>query len=135
MSAALQSSTPTKFDSYRDPTAIPPHADPTAWAILREFAATDMRLPNTEQRVKDTLGTRYNDSDWQPAFKAVMDAENNTNTATVAIEKLVHAAANFTGLGIRIPARREVPQLDALETDVVQSISDLQARNRIFGLH
>ncbi|KAF9232698.1 hypothetical protein BU15DRAFT_10943, partial [Melanogaster broomeanus] len=63
-----------------------------------------MRLPEAEKRVKDALGTRYNEADWQPAFKAVMDAENNTDAATAAIEKLVHAAATRTGLKIRIPA-------------------------------
>ena len=72
-------------------------------------------------------------SQWQPAFKAVMDAENDTDIATAAIEKLAHAAANRTGLKIRIPTHPVVPQLDSLESDVTQSILDLQARNCIFG--
>ena len=62
-----------------------------------------------------------------------MDAENNTDAATTAIEKLSRTAANWTGLKIRIPARPVVPQLDALKKDVTQSISDLQARKHIFG--
>ena len=97
------------------------------------FAATDMRLPDAEQYVKDALGTRYEDRDWQPAFKAVMDVENDTDAATTAIEKLSRTAADWTGLKIRIPARPVVPQLDALEKDVTQSISDLQAHKHIFG--
>lgn len=102
--------------------------DPTAWAILWEFTATNMRLSNTEQHIKDALGTRYKESNWQPAFKAIMDAENDMDVATSAIEKLVHAAVNsWTGLKIRIPACAVVPQLDALENDVTQSILDLQA--------
>ena len=36
----------------------------------------------------------YNNPDWQPAFKAVMDAKNNTDAATTVIEKLLHTAAN-----------------------------------------
>lgn len=92
-----------------------------------------MQLPDAEQHVKDILGPLYKESDWQPAFGAVMDTENDTNVATAAIEKLAHTAANRTGFKIRIPMCPVVPQLDALENNTMQSISVLQARNRIFG--
>ena len=118
---------------YRDPTSIPPHADPAAWAILREFAATDMRLPDAEQHIKDVLRSCYTEADWQAAFKAVMNAKNDSDTATSAIEKLAHAAANRTEIKICLPARPVVPQLDDLKNDLTQSISDLQGQNHIFG--
>ena len=63
-----------------------------------------------------------------------MEAENDTDAATSAIEKLAHAAANRTGIKIHLPAWWPVVlQLDALENDLTQSISDLQGRNCIFG--
>ena len=62
-----------------------------------------------------------------------MDAENDSDVATSVIEKLTHAAANHTGIKIRLPAHPVVPQLDDLENDLTQSISDLQGQNHIFG--
>ena len=62
-----------------------------------------------------------------------MDAENDSDTATSTIEKLAHAAANRTGIKIRLPVHPVVPQLDDLKNNLTQSISDLQGRNRIFG--
>ncbi|KAG8217062.1 hypothetical protein J3R82DRAFT_5058 [Butyriboletus roseoflavus] len=118
-SKQLQTAGITCRFNHKDPVTIPPHADPTAWAILWEFAATDI--------VKDALGTCYKDSDWQPAFKAIIDTENDTDVATPAIKKLAHAAANLTGLKIRIPARSAVPQLETVRNDVTQSILDLKA--------
>ncbi|KAF9222852.1 hypothetical protein BS17DRAFT_767602 [Gyrodon lividus] len=80
------------------------HADPTAWKAIKEFATTEMLLPDVENQVQDILGTHYNDADWQPAFKAVMDAEGNTGIATVVVEKLAQAAISHTTLKIHIPA-------------------------------
>ncbi|KAF9228559.1 hypothetical protein BS17DRAFT_690485, partial [Gyrodon lividus] len=57
----------------------------------------------------------YNDADWLPAFKAVMDAEGNTRAATVTVEKLAQAAASRTGRKICIPARRPALQLTTIE--------------------
>ena len=92
-----------------------------------------MGLPEAEKHLKDTLGSRYSDPDWQPALKAVMDAENDTDTATTAIEKLARVATNQSGLKIRLPARTAIPQLNSIENEVTRSISELCARNRIFG--
>ena len=91
-----------------------------------------MQLPDAVQCIKDVLGSHYTEADWQAAFKAVMDAENDSDAATSMIEKLMHAAANHTGIKICLPARPVVPQLDDLENDLTQSISDLQGLNRIF---
>ncbi|KAF9219905.1 hypothetical protein BS17DRAFT_372222 [Gyrodon lividus] len=98
----------------------------TAWKAIKEFATTEMSLPDIEKQVQDILGTRYNDADWRPAFKAVMDAEGNTGAATVAVEKLAQAAASHTGLKSRIPACRPAPQLATIEKEVMESISQLK---------
>ncbi|KIK76074.1 hypothetical protein PAXRUDRAFT_170975 [Paxillus rubicundulus Ve08.2h10] len=62
-----------------------------------------------------------------------MDVEGNTGTATVTVEKLAQAAASCTGLKIHIPACRPAPQLITMEKEVMESISQLKACNRIFG--
>ncbi|KIK92232.1 hypothetical protein PAXRUDRAFT_147776, partial [Paxillus rubicundulus Ve08.2h10] len=45
------------------------------WKVIQEFATMDMSLPEAEKQVQDILGTCYNDTDWRPAFKAVMDVK------------------------------------------------------------
>jgi hypothetical protein len=93
-----------------------------------------MTLPEAEVRVKEILGTRYADADWMPAFKAVMDAEGDSDAATRAVEQLAQAASQRTGLKIRIPmCRPPLAQLTAIENEVATSLKDLKSRNRIFG--
>jgi len=93
-----------------------------------------MSLPDAEVRVKEILGTDYIDTDWRPAFKAVMDAEGDSDIAMSAVEQLAQAASRRTGLKIRIPARQPpLAQLAALEDEITVSIQDSRTRNRIFG--
>jgi hypothetical protein len=112
-----------------------PHADPAAWKVIREFASTDMSLPEAEKQVQGILGARYKDADWQPAFKAVMDAEGDSSTATTAVEKLAQVATRVThtGLKICIPACQPASQLVAVENEVSKSIFELKGRHRIIG--
>ncbi|KAH0828638.1 hypothetical protein J3R83DRAFT_2982 [Lanmaoa asiatica] len=113
---------------------MPAHVDPAAWAVLLEFASTDMGLPEAEKCLQNVLGARYVEADWQSAFKAVMDAKNDSGIALTTIARLENSAINQTGLKIRIPACSTiVSQLTSVETDVSQSILELQGRNRIFG--
>ena len=112
-----------------------PHADPAGWEIIREFATTDLSLPNAEIRLQAHLGNRYIDSDWRPALKAVMDAEGSSEVALGAIQDLEHEAKHRPGIKIRIP-RQEVPPWIAdseAEAQLMETIQDLKARNRIFG--
>jgi hypothetical protein len=93
-----------------------------------------MSLPNVENKLKALLGERYIDSDWRPALKAVMDAEGDVEMASNAIDALMQAASRRTGLEIRIPARsQQAAQLSSTEVALMQSVQELQARNRIFG--
>jgi hypothetical protein len=73
------------------------------------------------------------DSDWRPALEAVMKAEGNMQMALNAIDALMQAASRRTGLKIRIPARPRPDQLSSAEAELMQSVNDLKARNRIFG--
>ncbi|OJA12315.1 hypothetical protein AZE42_14037, partial [Rhizopogon vesiculosus] len=78
-----------------DPTAasdIRPHADPVAWKIIRTFATTQMTLPDVERDLQAHLSERYVDSDWRPALKAVLIAEEDTEMASNAIDALMHIA-------------------------------------------
>ena len=79
------------------------------------------------------LGKCYTDSDWRPVLKAIMDAEGDTEIALNAVDSLAKAASCWTGLKIRIPARPRPLQLTSVETELMQSVNNLKARNRIFG--
>ena len=105
-----------------------------AWCVIRDFATTEMSLPEAEERVKEILGNHYIDTDWRPTFKAVMNAEGDSNKAASEVEELAQAACRRTGLKIKIPARRPpLTQLTTLEDEVTTSLQDLKTRNRIFG--
>jgi hypothetical protein len=118
------------------PTSVSlPHADPAAWRVIREFTSTDMSLPEAEKQVQGILGAQYRDADWQPAFKAVMDAEGDLSAATTTVEKLAQVAirVTHTGLKIRILARQPASQLVAIENEVSKSISELKGCHCIIG--
>jgi len=65
-----------------------PLAYPKAWEIVREFAVSDMSLPQVEEQLKDYLGCQYIGVEWSGAFKTVMDAENDTLKALESIKTL-----------------------------------------------
>ncbi|KAG1726198.1 uncharacterized protein EDB91DRAFT_1086867 [Suillus paluster] len=94
-----------------------PHADLDAWRVIRDFATTEMSLPEAEKRVEKILGTRYADTNWRPTFKAMMDAEGDSDAAASTVEQLTQAACQQT----------------AIENEVTTSLQDLRARNHIFG--
>ncbi|TFK62295.1 hypothetical protein BDN72DRAFT_750179, partial [Pluteus cervinus] len=51
-----------------------------------------MTLPQAEEKLHKHLGDGYKDKDWQPALKAVMDAEGDISAALQAIQKLATAS-------------------------------------------
>ncbi|KAF9218623.1 hypothetical protein BS17DRAFT_720099 [Gyrodon lividus] len=51
-----------------------------------------MNLPDAEARLVAHLGHCYVDTDWQPALRAVMDAEGDVSIAMKAVEPLAEAA-------------------------------------------
>ena len=131
----------TRFHSQPyNPAAIPAHMNPNAWDLLRKFASSDsLTLPEVEAQLQSLLGQRYVDNDWQPALKAIMDAEGDIEAAIAAIEKLADEAAQNSRLKTRLPRCLEeqpsnpAPQLTAIEKDLMASVEELQKRKRIFG--
>ncbi|KAI6094480.1 hypothetical protein EV401DRAFT_2049921 [Pisolithus croceorrhizus] len=99
---------------------------------MREFAATEMTLPEAEKHLQDILTTHYAEIDWQPALDAVMHAEGDSDAAIAAVEILATNASNQTGLKICIPAQPP-PQLITLEEEVSSYLTELKSRNHIFG--
>ncbi|KAI9445608.1 DDE superfamily endonuclease-domain-containing protein [Lactarius psammicola] len=98
-------------------TPLPPHSDYGAWEILRQFASSDMTLPKAEAKLSSHLGDRYNDANWRPALKAVMDSEGDVLKAQKAIQAL-SAACEHPRLTIKIPAMHP-PQLVVTEKELI----------------
>jgi hypothetical protein len=127
-----------------DPSAIssllpfPPHADPHAWEIVRNFATSDdISLPGVENALQTHLGDRFVDSDWRPALAAVMEAEGDADKALSAINNLYENATHRSGLKLRIPARSAVyskpHQAVLVEAELMDQVAALKSRNQIFG--
>ncbi|KAG1865846.1 hypothetical protein DFJ58DRAFT_724240 [Suillus subalutaceus] len=96
------------------PSSHPPHADPGAWSIIRQFADTDdMTLPQAEACLKEHLGNNYVEGDWVDALKAVMDAEGDNIKVAETVEKLA--------------------SLQTLEHGLMKSIEELTTRRQIIG--
>ncbi|OJA14399.1 hypothetical protein AZE42_12441 [Rhizopogon vesiculosus] len=53
------------------------------------LTTTEMSLPNTERDLQVHLGERYVDSDWRPALEAVINVEEDMETASNAIDALI----------------------------------------------
>lgn len=70
---------------------------------MRDFATTEMTLPEAEKCLQDYLGEKYKSKDWEPAFKAVMDAEGDVAQAQDAVQKLA-LVSQLPKLMIKIPA-------------------------------
>lgn len=115
----------------------PPHADTLAWDIIQDFATSDMSLPEAESQLQAHLGDRFVDSDWQPALRAVMEAEGDADKASAAVDSLRKAAVARSGLKLKIPARkisRVKPEQSVLvEEELISKVELLKSRNRIFG--
>ncbi|KAI6096078.1 hypothetical protein EDD16DRAFT_1674899 [Pisolithus croceorrhizus] len=92
---------------------------------MREFAATEMTLPEAEKHLQDILTTHYAEIDWQPALDAVMHAEGDSDAAIAAVEILATNASNQTA--------QPPPQLITLEEEVSSYLTELKSRNHIFG--
>jgi hypothetical protein len=109
--------------------------DSTAWAIVRDFAlSNNVSLPQTEERLQNHLGNHYAYSDWKAAFDAILQAEDNIQAATATIDKLeTEAIHQHNPPSASFPAHASSTQLQKLETELMQSITELKARKHIVG--
>jgi hypothetical protein len=113
----------------------PSVADPAAWDIIQQFAATDMTLPQAESTLQVHFGNKYDNKAWRPALDAVLAAENDVSIALEAVKELRNASGQdaTTGSPTGVPAQAKTTQCQELEQDVLKSIKELQMHNRIFG--
>jgi hypothetical protein len=112
----------------------PSSAVTKGWDIIREFATTSITLPEAENRLKEALGVGYVDLDWQPALKAVMDAEDDSVAALEAIRQLtctqfdpIPTSASWT------TQLRPPQQLVEVEDALLDAVEELKTRRRIIG--
>ncbi|KIK13078.1 hypothetical protein PISMIDRAFT_119603 [Pisolithus microcarpus 441] len=119
----------TKIQPDTSMSFHPAHMDPVAWDFIHQYATGTMTLPSVESGLRAHLRDQYIDSDWQPALKAVMEAEDN-NTALDAISALRTAALSHSGIKIRIPtltpaateSAQRPNQLTSVESEVMESV-------------
>ncbi|KIK76167.1 hypothetical protein PAXRUDRAFT_18399 [Paxillus rubicundulus Ve08.2h10] len=114
--------------------SMTPHADPLAWKIIHEFATTDLSLPNAKIHLQAHLSGHFIDADWKPALQAVMNAKGDHQAALIAIKPLEEMAMCQPELKIQISLYpKNLPQLESVQDELVQSIKDLKAQNHIFN--
>jgi hypothetical protein len=100
------------------------------WDIVRQFATTDMSLPEAEQSLQALYRESYDDVIWRPALNAVMVAENDSDVALASIEPLAGVSATASVLPIALV---QSSQLKDAEKELTASLLELKNRNRIFG--
>jgi hypothetical protein len=106
-------------------------ADPQAWSILREFAASlTMTLPVAEEKLKAHLGDQYQPSHWSRALQVVTECEDGPVKAQQLLEDLARTCLALR-LTIKLPARP--PQIIWAENRLMESVAELRERNRVHG--
>ena len=105
-----------------------------AWDIIEQFATTEMALPDAENTLQKHLGDGYVDNEWQPALKAVMDAEGDAALALAAIKKLrlaqvseeaIASSSAAHTLTAKPPPYANTIQCRLLEADLLNSVTEL----------
>ncbi|KAG1891749.1 uncharacterized protein F5891DRAFT_916658, partial [Suillus fuscotomentosus] len=126
------------------PNTQSPLADAEAWQIIKNFATGIIEtLPNAQEQLAARLGLKYHYNDWKPAFDAIFAAKDDEMAAATAIDHLASkslypaAAAPHLQEGLPKPPTRplqpSLPQLSQLETELMNTIEDLQHRKQICG--
>ena len=100
-------------------------------------------LPEVEEKLRNYLGDRYSFADWKPFFDGIFNAEKDAEAALAIIDKLRNAgstsppsctpASTPTSNPIPTDSRPNLTQLSTLETGLIKSVAELQARKRING--
>ena len=117
-----------------------PTADPAAWAIVKDYASGIIdTFPEAEEKLIEYLGINYHFSDWQGAFRAINNAEEDTAAVINSIKALSAKALNPAPSNSRSTSvishtpRPPLPQLDALEKAIMKQVDELQRRGHIWG--
>lgn len=106
-----------------------------AWDVIKKFASGTITLPAAEEQLKSLLGSHYKPAEWKPAIDAVFLAEDDDVKALTDVTALAAAAlqTNNSPTHIHQPSIAVIPQLQAAEATLLESVSELKQRNRIFG--
>jgi len=107
----------------------PPTTDPITWQIIRDFATTEMTLPDAEDALKRHLGENYHDDEWLPVLQTVMDADEDGNSASAlaVIDKIKPTKPPG-------PSHHAVTaQGQLLESEISDAMIKLKKRNRVHG--
>ncbi|KAH9010168.1 hypothetical protein EDB83DRAFT_2173810, partial [Lactarius deliciosus] len=112
-------------------------SDPVAWAIVKEYARTDMSLPDAEARLQAHLGHHFCSADWKSAFDIIFEAEDDIPAAAAMIEKMATQAIAHTmtvsSPNPSIATHASFSQLKDLEADLMCAIDSLQKCKCIRG--
>ena len=85
-----------KATSHTTPDLLQsPTADPAAWAIVEDYASGIIdSFPEAEEKLIKYLGINYHFSNWQGAFRAINNAEEDTAVVINSIKALSAEALN-----------------------------------------
>ena len=89
-----------------------------------------MTLPDAENQIEAILVDQNLNIPWKEGINVVMNAENDSQIATRALDNL--RKSTRPRLVIRIPARKP-PQVEEAETELMTAVHSLKDRNRIHG--
>ncbi|KIK78576.1 hypothetical protein PAXRUDRAFT_772582 [Paxillus rubicundulus Ve08.2h10] len=97
-----------------------------------------MTLPEAEAALQAHLGSQFEDPNWRPALKHIMDAEGAIKHVLEAMDQLLEVAYSCSGIKIHIkPAKTALPQkpkqVVLLEAEMEESVHTLKSCNHIFG--
>ena len=99
-----------------------------AWNTLEDLATSRKTLPESEDSLKEIYGGTYEDSIWRPALAAITGSE----TTEAALDELAKFKAKFKENAARMVNKAD-GQADTVETDLMEAVTELKARRRIFG--
>ena len=116
-----------------------PTADPAAWSIIKDYASGVIEsFLDIEEQLNEYLGVKYQFASWWEAFIVIDHAENDAVTAVTAIKALTSKSlttgpqsASPTTTTVLHNPRPPLPQLDALENDLMGQVVKLQKRKCI----
>ena len=127
-----------------------PITDPSAWAIVKDYAAGIIdTLPEVEEKLTEYLGVKYRLEDWQEAYKAIDQVEDDASAAIAAIKTLSSKSIDAThpqsaASAVSTPpadtsstqatlAHTQCPPLRQLATLETEQVHKLQKRKCVHG--
>ena len=88
------STNPPTISPSSVPSAPPsvPTSDPAAWAIIKQYAGTEIMFTDAEAHLQAYLGCQFHFADWKSAFDIVFEAKEDIPAVAAAIKKMATQA-------------------------------------------